>query len=150
MKVAAGVARGLTNGQIGQEMFLAEKTVKNMVSSVLMKFDMARRTEVAIFVSGELEDTGDPAREYRRSRDPDLIAEVTAALIICTSEAGSMPPSHSILLLDAMRLADALAVTRPRTHAANTRRMKVVGPEERTSGPADPSGTGSAPGRDPH
>ena len=152
MKVAAGVARGLTNSQIGQEMFLTEKTVKNMVSSVLMKFDMAHRTEVAIFVSGELEDTGDLAQEYRRSRDPDLIAEVTAALIICTSEAGSMPPSHSILLLDAMRLADALAVTRTRTHSTKhlqERPTKVVGPEDQTSGPLiKPPGTDSAPG--PH
>ena len=131
-------------------MFLAEKTVKNMVSSVWMKFDMSRRTEVAVFVSGELEGTGDPAREYRGSRNPDLIAEVTAALVICTSEAGSAPPSHSMLLLDAMRLADALAVTRIRPHAAKGRRMKVVGPDDRTSGPVDPPGTDSAPGRDKH
>src|SRR6476661_5733381 len=117
MKVAGGVARGLTNGQIGQEMFLAEKTVKNMVSSVLMKFDMSRRTEVAVFVSGELEHTGDLAQEYRRSRDTDLIAEVTAALVICTSEAGSVPPSNRMLLLDAMRLADSLAATSTRPPA---------------------------------
>ncbi|MEW1804774.1 response regulator transcription factor [Pseudarthrobacter sp. NPDC080039] len=119
MKVAVGVARGLSNVQIGQELFLAEKTVKNMVSSVLMKFDMARRTEVAVFISRELEHTGDPAREYLRSRDPALIAGVTAALVICTSEAGSVPPSRSMLLLDAMRLSDALAVTRTRRPAAS-------------------------------
>ncbi|MDQ0768221.1 two-component system response regulator DevR [Pseudarthrobacter defluvii] len=117
MKVAVRVARGLTNSQIGQEMFLAEKTVKNMVSSVLMKFEMAHRTEVAIFVAGELEDTGDLAQEYRRSRDPELIAEVTAALVICTSEAGSAPPADSMLLLDAMRLSDALAAAGTRPHA---------------------------------
>ncbi|MBT2566939.1 response regulator transcription factor [Arthrobacter sp. ISL-85] len=109
MKVAVGVGRGLTNRQIGQEMCLAEKTVKSMVSSVLMKFDMARRTEVAVFVSGALENTEDLAREYRRSRDTGLIAEVTAALVICTSEAGSVRRSNSMRLLDAMRLADALA-----------------------------------------
>lgn len=118
LKVAIGIARGLTNGQIGQELFLAEKTVKNMVSSVLMKFHMARRTEVAVFVSGALENRGDFAQEYRRSRDPDLIAEVTAALVICTSEAGSTPPSSRMLLLDAMRLADALTVTRAKAHVA--------------------------------
>lgn len=132
MKVAAGVARGLSNGQIGQEMFLAEKTVKNMVSSVLLKFDMSRRTEVAVFVSGALEQTEDLSQEYRRSRNPDLVAEVTAALIICTSEAGSRPLSRNMLLLDAMRLADALAVTRARPRAARhlpERRRKSKGPE---------------------
>lgn len=118
LKVAIGIARGLTNGQIGQELFLAEKTVKNMVSSVLMKLHMARRTEVAVFVSGALENTGDLAQEYRRSRDPDLIAEVTAALVICTSEAGNTPPSGRMLLLDAMRLADALTVTRAKARVA--------------------------------
>ena len=149
MKVAGGVARGLTNGQIGQEMFLAEKTVKNMVSSVLMKFDMSRRTEVAVFVSGELEHTGDLAQEYRRSRDTDLIAEVTAALVICTSEAGSVPPSNRMLLLDAMRLADSLAATRARPHAVrllDERRTKVHGPEATTSRPT-PRGTDNAPER---
>lgn len=149
MKVAGGVARGLTNGQIGQEMFLAEKTVKNMVSSVLMKFDMSRRTEVAVFVSGELEHTGDLAQEYRRSRDTDLIAEVTAALVICTSEAGSVPPSNRMLLLDAMRLADSLAATRARPHAVrllDERRTKVHGPEATTSMPT-PRGTDNAPER---
>lgn len=149
MKVAGGVARGLTNGQIGQEMFLAEKTVKNMVSSVLMKFDMSRRTEVAVFVSGELEHTGDLAQEYRRSRDTDLIAEVTAALVICTSEAGSVPPSNRMLLLDAMRLADSLAATRARPHAVRLlqeRRTNVHGPEDTTSMPI-PRGTDNAPER---
>lgn len=132
LKVAIGIARGLTNGQIGQELFLAEKTVKNMVSSVLMKLHMARRTEVAVFVSGELENRGDLAQKYRRSRDPDLIAEVTAALVICTSEVGSTPPSNGMLLLDAMRIADALAVTRPRPRAARhlqELRMKSEGTE---------------------
>ena len=135
MTVAAGVARGLSNGQIGQEMFLAETTVKNMVSSVLMKFHRARRTEVAVFVSGALEHTGDLAQEYRRSPNTDLIAQVTAALAICTSEAGSVPPSNGMLLLDAMRLADALAVTRTRPHAARhlqERRTKFEGPEAGT------------------
>ncbi|MDQ0118724.1 response regulator transcription factor [Pseudarthrobacter sp902506025] len=152
MKVAAGVARGLTNGQIGQEMFLAEKTVKNMVSSVLMKFDMARRTEVAVFVSGALKHTGDLAQEYRSSRDTDLIAEVTAALVVCTSEAGSVPLSNRMLLLDAMRLADALAVTRTRPHLARHLQepgMKFEGPEPRKPGPVNPRGTDGVlgPGR---
>lgn len=118
MKVAVGVGRGLSNGQIGQEMFLAEKTVKNMVSSVLVKLDMARRTEVAVFVSGALGNTEDSLYEYRRSRDTGLIAEVTVALVICTSEAGIARQSNSALLVDAVRLADALAAAAARAPGA--------------------------------
>ena len=41
------IGQGLTNRQIGSEVFLAEKTVKNYVSSILMKLGMERRTEAA-------------------------------------------------------------------------------------------------------
>jgi len=43
------LGEGLTNKQIAARMFLAEKTVKNYVSSILMKLGMARRTEAAVF-----------------------------------------------------------------------------------------------------
>jgi DNA-binding NarL/FixJ family response regulator len=43
------IAEGLTNRQIGEELFLAEKTVKNYVSNVLAKLGMSRRTEAAAF-----------------------------------------------------------------------------------------------------
>jgi len=42
------IGEGLTNRQIGERMFLAEKTVKNYVSSVLSKLGMQRRTQVAV------------------------------------------------------------------------------------------------------
>ncbi|MCU1662987.1 MAG: two component transcriptional regulator, LuxR family, partial [Pseudonocardia sp.] len=42
------IADGLTNRQIGAEMYLAEKTVKNYVSSLLHKLGFARRTEAAV------------------------------------------------------------------------------------------------------
>jgi DNA-binding NarL/FixJ family response regulator len=45
------IGRGLTNRQIGDEVFLAEKTVKNYVSSVLMKLGMERRTEAAAYAA---------------------------------------------------------------------------------------------------
>lgn len=44
------IAEGLTNRQIGEEMFLAEKTVKNYVSSLLAKLGLERRTQAAVFV----------------------------------------------------------------------------------------------------
>ncbi len=42
------ITDGLTNRQIGQELFLAEKTVKNYVSSLLAKLGMERRTQAAV------------------------------------------------------------------------------------------------------
>jgi two-component system response regulator DevR len=45
------IADGCTNRQIGEHLFLAEKTVKNYVTSVLMKLGMERRTQAAVFGS---------------------------------------------------------------------------------------------------
>jgi two-component system response regulator DevR len=43
------IAEGMTNRQIGEQLFLAEKTVKNYVSSLLGKLGMERRTQAAVF-----------------------------------------------------------------------------------------------------
>jgi two-component system response regulator DevR len=48
-EVLALIAEGLTNRQIGERLFLAEKTVKNYVSSLLAKLGMKRRTQAAVF-----------------------------------------------------------------------------------------------------
>jgi DNA-binding NarL/FixJ family response regulator len=45
------VAEGLTNRQIGERLFLAEKTVKNYMSNVLSKLGLERRTQAAVFAS---------------------------------------------------------------------------------------------------
>ena len=45
------LAEGLTNRQIANRMFLAEKTVKNYVSRLLAKLGMQRRTQAAVFAS---------------------------------------------------------------------------------------------------
>ncbi|HIE21084.1 MAG TPA: response regulator transcription factor [Acidimicrobiia bacterium] len=45
------IAEGKTNRQIAEEMFLAEKTVKNYVSNLLSKLGMSRRSEVAAYVA---------------------------------------------------------------------------------------------------
>ena len=45
------VAAGLTNRQIGESMSLAEKTVKNYVTSVLAKLGMERRTQAAVYAA---------------------------------------------------------------------------------------------------
>jgi two-component system, NarL family, response regulator DevR len=45
------IAEGRTNRQIGEELYLAEKTVKNYVSNLLAKLGMQRRTEAAVFAA---------------------------------------------------------------------------------------------------
>jgi len=45
------LADGLTNRQIADEMFLAEKTIKNYVSNLLAKMGMSRRTEAAVYAA---------------------------------------------------------------------------------------------------
>ncbi|PWK90823.1 LuxR family two component transcriptional regulator [Lentzea atacamensis] len=45
------IGEGLTNRQIGERLFLAEKTVKNYVTSVLAKLGMERRTQAAAWVA---------------------------------------------------------------------------------------------------
>ena len=50
------VGEGLTNRQIAERMFLAEKTAKNYVSSLLAKLGMHRRTEAAAFAARHASD----------------------------------------------------------------------------------------------
>ena len=45
------IGEGMTNRQIGETMHLAEKTVKNYVSSLLAKLGMERRTQVAAYAA---------------------------------------------------------------------------------------------------
>jgi two-component system, NarL family, response regulator DevR len=45
------LSEGLTNKQIADRMFLAEKTVKNYVSRLLAKLGMERRTQAAVFAT---------------------------------------------------------------------------------------------------
>ncbi|UFU08191.1 response regulator [Ruania halotolerans] len=58
------IAEGLTNRQIGERLSLAEKTVKNYVTSLLAKLGFERRTQAAAFgaIQGESRD-----RAHRRS-----------------------------------------------------------------------------------
>ena len=51
------LAEGLTNRQIAERLFLAEKTIKNYVTAVLSKMGMARRTEAAVYAARHLKPT---------------------------------------------------------------------------------------------
>lgn len=50
-RILALIAEGLTNRQIGETIFLAEKTVKNYVSSILAKLGLERRTQAAVLAT---------------------------------------------------------------------------------------------------
>jgi DNA-binding NarL/FixJ family response regulator len=50
-KILDLIGEGLTNRQIGERMYLAEKTVKNHVSSLLSKLGLQRRTQAAVLVT---------------------------------------------------------------------------------------------------
>ena len=52
----------MTNRQIGEQLFLAEKTVKNYVSNLLAKLGMSRRAEAAAYAAR--------LSERRQHRDP--------------------------------------------------------------------------------
>jgi len=54
------LAKGMTNRQIATEMYLAEKTVKNYVSNLLLKLGMHRRTEAAVYAARLGERTNKP------------------------------------------------------------------------------------------
>jgi len=57
------IAEGMTNRQIAEHMFLAEKTVKNYVSNLLTKLGMSRRSEAAAYVARATTQRADLDRE---------------------------------------------------------------------------------------
>ena len=56
------LGEGLTNRQVAERMFLAEKTVKNYVSRLLAKLGMQRRTQAAV-LAVELKNQARPSRD---------------------------------------------------------------------------------------
>ena len=54
------IGEGLTNRQIGERMYLAEKTVKNYVSALFAKLGMERRTQAAAYAARIFEDHDQP------------------------------------------------------------------------------------------
>ena len=50
------IGEGLTNRQIGEQMFLAEKTIKNYTSALFAKLGMERRTQAAAYAARVFDD----------------------------------------------------------------------------------------------
>ena len=57
-RILGEVAGGKTNQQIGADLKLAEKTVKNYVSSILSKLEVARRAEAAAYLARHTQPVG--------------------------------------------------------------------------------------------
>jgi DNA-binding NarL/FixJ family response regulator len=55
------IGEGLTNRQIGERLFLAEKTVKNYISGLFAKLGMERRTQAAAYAARVFGESGDAA-----------------------------------------------------------------------------------------
>jgi DNA-binding NarL/FixJ family response regulator len=63
-KILELIGEGLTNRQIGERMFLAEKTVKNYVSALFAKLGMERRTQAAAYAARVFENQDSPDQEH--------------------------------------------------------------------------------------
>jgi DNA-binding NarL/FixJ family response regulator len=61
-KILELIGEGLTNRQIGERLFLAEKTVKNYVSALFAKLGMERRTQAAAYAARIFDDEGHQAQ----------------------------------------------------------------------------------------
>ncbi|MDH4118217.1 MAG: response regulator transcription factor [Acidimicrobiia bacterium] len=66
------IAEGKTNRHIAEEMFLAEKTVKNYVSNMLSKMGMHRRSEAAAYMARLSAHKGDeyPPEDWPEGKNP--------------------------------------------------------------------------------
>jgi len=61
-KILELIGEGLTNRQIGERMYLAEKTVKNYISALFAKLGMERRTQAAAYATRVFDQAGHQAR----------------------------------------------------------------------------------------
>jgi DNA-binding NarL/FixJ family response regulator len=64
------IGEGMTNRQIGEQMFLAEKTVKNYVSALFVKLGMERRTQAAAYAARIFEEHGSTRPGSRPADSP--------------------------------------------------------------------------------
>ena len=100
-KILELIGEGLTNRQIGEQLYLAEKTVKNYVSGLFTKLGMERRTQAAVYASKRLR-RRPAAPGYGRS-------------VIGTRHSSAVPPSAagSACMLPPSAAARSARLARP-------------------------------------
>ncbi|MDU4892516.1 MAG: response regulator transcription factor [Clostridium sp.] len=49
LRIIEGIAKGFSNKEISEEMFLSEGTIKNNITNILSKLELRDRTQIAIF-----------------------------------------------------------------------------------------------------
>jgi two-component system response regulator DevR len=57
-RILAHVAKGLTNAEIGNQMTLSDKTVKNYVSAILSKLEVSRHSQAAAYLARHTREPG--------------------------------------------------------------------------------------------
>ncbi|MET1155682.1 response regulator [Arthrobacter sp.] len=115
---AIGLGQGKSNRQIAQDLDISEKSVKNLVASVLHKLGMATRTQAAVFIatSTNLPPGPDSAAGQAYIRSPKQTTRITAALLNCIKE-GPAPLDDTARAQAASALAAALAGTKANQQA---------------------------------
>lgn len=68
-EILVRIAEGMTNREIGAELYIAEKTVKNAITTLLAKLQMQRRTQVAVFVVEHREELHEQYEHMLQQRD---------------------------------------------------------------------------------
>ena len=125
-KILSLIAEGLTNRQIGERMFLAEKTVKNHVTNVLAKLGVERRTQAAVLAS-KLRQQDDPAGVGRRLVLAVLQRRLSEATASSLGEAASRLVFSSSRSSSARCTATERGASMPtRTTSPRTSRMETV------------------------
>ena len=109
---AIGLGQGKSNRQIAQDLDISEKSVKNLVASVLHKLGLATRTQAAVFIATSTNLTPGPdSADQVYIRSPKQTARITAALLNCIKE-GTAPLDDTARAQAVSALAGALAGTK--------------------------------------
>lgn len=103
LDAALRLSRGKSNREIAEEMFLAEKTIKNMISSILVKLGTPRRTQAATLVAAVLNRLQQEA--LPPALFPKFSVELSSALARCLREPSSPPISEDERARDIATLA---------------------------------------------
>ncbi len=109
---AIGLSQGKSNRHIAQDLGISEKSVKNLVASVLHKLGLATRTQAALFIATSTDPAlGSDSAGHAYIRSPKQTTRITAALLNCIKE-GPAPLDDTARAQAASALTAALVGTK--------------------------------------